>query len=87
MENIDNMTRNSLEALSRDNLTEAGKKKLRTEILCGVITLCLLGAGLLYTYVLGNPYPVVPQLLYFIGVLIEGLSVISSSRPRPWACR
>lgn len=76
MENIDNMTRNSLEALSRDNLTEAGKKKLRTEILCGVITLCLLGAGLLYTYVLGNPYPVVPQLLYFIGVLIEGLPVI-----------
>ena len=43
MENIDNMTRNSLEALSRDNLTESGKKKLQTEILSGVITLCLLG--------------------------------------------
>lgn len=76
MENIDNMTRNSLEALSRDNLTEVGKKKLQAEILSGVITLCLLGAGLLYTYLLGNPYPVVPQLLYFIGVLIEGVPVI-----------
>jgi len=76
MENIDNMTRNSLEALSKENLTDAGKKKLQTEIVSGILTLCLLGAGLLYTYVLGNPYPVVPQLLYFIGVLIEGVPVI-----------
>ncbi len=76
MENIDNMTRNSLEALSRDNLNDASRKKLKAEILSGAATLCLLGAGLLYTYVLGNPYPVVPSLLYFIGFLIEGLPVI-----------
>ena len=76
MENIDNMTRNSLEALSRDNLTAESKKKLQGEIISGVVTLCLLAAGLLYTYVLGNPYPVVPQLLYFIGVLIEGVPVM-----------
>lgn len=76
MENIDNMTRNSLEALSRDNLNEASRKKLQSEILSGAATLCLLAAGLIYTYVLGNPYPVVPSLLYFIGFLIEGLPVI-----------
>ncbi len=76
MENIDNMTRNSLEALSRDNLNEASRKKLKVEILSGAATLCLLAAGLLYTYVLGNPYPVIPSLLYFIGFLIEGLPVI-----------
>ncbi len=76
MENIDNMTRNSLEALSRDNLTDTARKKLRTEILCGIASLALLAAGLLYTYALGNPHPVVPQILYFIGFLIEGLPVI-----------
>lgn len=76
MENIDNMTRNSLEALSRDNLNDAARKKLRVEILCGVITLALLATGLIYTYLLGNPYPVLPPILYFIGFLIEGVPVI-----------
>lgn len=76
MENIDHMTRSSLEAMTRDNLTDAARKKLRVEILCGAATLALLATGLLYTYVLGNPYPVVPQILYFIGFLIEGVPVI-----------
>ena len=76
MENIDHMTRSSLEALSRDNLTAAAQKRLRTEILCGAATLALLAAGLIYTYLLGNTYPVVPRLLYFIGFLLEGVPVI-----------
>ena len=76
MENINNMTRNSLEAAARDNLTLEAKKKLRVEILCGIATLVLLAAGLIYTYLLGNPFPVVPQLLYFIGFLIEGVPVL-----------
>lgn len=76
MENIDHMTSNSLEALRRDNLTASMQKKLRVEILSGCVSLSLLAAGLLYTYLLGNPYPVVPQLLYFIGVLIEGIPII-----------
>ena len=76
MENIDNMTRNSLEALSRDNLNEVSRKKLTGEILSGAATLVLLAAGLIYTYLLGNPYPIVPPLLYFIGFLIEGVPVI-----------
>ena len=76
MENIDNMTRNSLEALSRDNLTAAAQKRLRAEIICGAATLALLAAGLIYTYLLGNTYPTVPRLLYFVGFLLEGVPVI-----------
>ena len=76
MENIDHMTRSSLEALQRDNLTESAQKRLRMEILSGAASLCLLLAGLAYTYLLGNPHPLVPQLLYFIGVLIEGIPII-----------
>ena len=76
MENIDNMGRNSLEALARDNLTQAGRKKLFREIVAGAVTLSLLAAGLLYTYVLKGTQPVIPQLLYFLGFLIEGVPVI-----------
>ena len=76
MENIDHMTSNSLEALQRNNLTESAQKKLRFEILSGAVSICILLAGLLYTYLLGNPYPVVPQLMYFVGVMIEGLPII-----------
>ena len=76
MENINNMGKNSLEALSRDNLTDAGRRRLTRDIICGAATLCCLFVGLIYTYVLGNPYPIVPELLYFLGFLIEGLPVI-----------
>ena len=76
MENINNMGKNSLEALSRDNLTDAGRRRLTREIICGAATLCCLAVGLIYTYILGNPYPIVPELLYFLGFLIEGVPVI-----------
>ena len=78
MENIDHMGKNSLEALSRDNLTAEGRKKLARDIVCGVITLSCLAVGLIYTYVLRGAHEIVPQLLYFIGVLIEGVPVIVS---------
>ena len=76
MENINNMAQNSLQALSRDNLTDKGRRKLTKDILCGAATLACLIVGLIYTYVLGNKYPIVPQLLYFVGFLIEGIPVI-----------
>lgn len=78
MENIDHMGRNSLEALSRDNLTAEGRKKLARDIVCGLITLSCLAVGLVYTYLLRGTHEIVPQLLYFIGVLIEGVPVIVS---------
>ncbi len=76
MENIDNMGRNSLEALSRDNLTAGARKKLTRDIVCGIITLVCLVVGLVYTYILKGQHAIVPRLLYFIGVLIEGVPVI-----------
>ena len=76
MENIDNMGRNSLEALSRDNLTERGRKKLARDIVCGIITLVCLFVGLFYTYVLKGQHEIVPRLLYLVGVMIEGVPVI-----------
>jgi len=76
MENLDHMGAKSLEALSRDNLTEQGRKRLTTDILCGMATLSCLAVGLIFTYVFPNTHPIVPQLLYFIGFLIEGIPVI-----------
>ena len=76
MENLDHMGARSLEALSRDNLTEQGRKRLTTDILCGMATLSCLAVGLIFTYVFPNTHPIVPQLLYFIGFLIEGIPVI-----------
>ncbi len=76
MENINNMGRNTLEALSRDNLSSSGRKKLTRDLLCGVATLTLLVTGLLYTYVFRGAYSIVPQILYFIGFLIEGVPII-----------
>lgn len=76
MEHIDQMGRRSLEALSRDNLTGAGRKKLTRDIVCGAVTLSCLFVGLIYTYLLGGAYEILPQLLYFIGALIEGVPVL-----------
>lgn len=76
MENIDNMGKNTLEALSRDNLTADGRKRLTRDIICGAATLCCLAVGLIYTYLLRGSHAVVPQLFYFIGFLIEGVPVI-----------
>ena len=75
MENLDHMGQRSMEALSRDNLTDEGRKKLTVDIICGAATLACLTVGLILTYVI-PAHPVVPQLLYFIGFLIEGLPVI-----------
>lgn len=75
MENIDNMAKSSLESLSRDNLTEQGKKKLRREIICGAATIACLLVGLLYSYLFPSR-TVVPALLYTVGFLIEGMPVM-----------
>jgi len=74
MENIDNMAGNSLESLSRDNLTHNGKKKLLKEIVCGAAALSCLAVGLIYGVIFpGNQ--TVPAILYTIGFLIEGIPI------------
>ena len=76
MENIDHMGRSSLTALSRDNLTERGRRQLTRDIILGVMALVCLFVGLIYTYVMGGAHDIVPQLLYLVGVLIQGLPVL-----------
>ena len=76
MENLDHMGESTLRNLSKNNLTEAGRKKLTVEIVSAMISFCCLAVGLFYTYVLKGPYVIVPRLLYFIGFLIEGLPIV-----------
>ena len=74
MENIDQIGKNSLEALSRDNLTERNKRRLGREIFSGAVALICLITGLIFSLV----YPdkdVVPALIYTVGVLVEGIPV------------
>lgn len=78
MENIDNMAGNSLEALSRDNLTDSGKKKLRREIICGAMAISCIIVGLIYSAVFKNR-AVVPALLYTVGFLIEGIPIFAAA--------
>ncbi|MBR2370640.1 MAG: cadmium-translocating P-type ATPase [Clostridia bacterium] len=74
MENIDNMGRNSLEALSKNNLTEKGKKKLTRELISGAISLACLVVGLIFSYAFPDK-TTVPALLYTVGFLIEGIPI------------
>ena len=78
MENIDNMAKNSLESLSRDNLTKSGKKKLTREIVSGALAIACLAVGLLYSVIFPTK-TVLPALLYTIGFLIEGVPVFISA--------
>ena len=75
MENLDNIAKNSLEALSKDNLTEKGKRKLKREIVSGAVALVCLLAGLLISWVFPQK-TTLPALLYTIGFLIEGIPVL-----------
>ena len=75
MENLDNIAKNSLEALSKDNLTEKGKKNLRREIISGAIALVCLLAGLLVSLIFPQK-TTIPALLYTVGFLIEGIPVL-----------
>ena len=78
MENIDQIGKNSLEALSRDNLTERGKRRLGREIFSGAIALICLVTGLIFSLVFPDR-AVVPALIYTIGVLVEGIPVAAAA--------
>ena len=75
MENLDNMAKNSLESLSKDNLTEKGKRKLKREIISGAISIVCLITGLLVSWIFPQK-TTIPALFYTIGFLIEGIPVM-----------
>ena len=78
MENLDNIAKSSLEALSKNNLTEAGKKKLRREIICGAIALACLAVGIIYSLIFPTK-TTVSALLYTVAFLIEGIPVLCAA--------
>ena len=75
MENLNNMGKNSLEALSKDNLTKKGKRKLKREIISGAIALVCLLAGFLVRWIFPDK-TTLPALFYTVGFLIEGIPVM-----------
>ena len=78
MENLDNIAKSSLEALSKNNLTEAGKKKLRREIISGAIALACLAVGIIYSLIFPTK-TTVSALLYTVAFLIEGIPVLCAA--------
>lgn len=74
MENIDNMGKNTLENLSAQNLSAAGKRRLTQEIVTALIALACLLAGLVYSYIFPNR-PTVAALIYVIGIVVEGAGI------------
>ena len=74
MENIDNMAKNSLNALSQEALTEEEQKKIKWTVIKGSITISCLLVGLIYNVLFPNK-TVVPALFYTIGFLIEGIPI------------
>lgn len=74
MENIDNMAKNNLDSLMRDNLTQKEQSSIRKDIIRGVISVSCLLVGLLYSWFISDN-ETVPGLLYTIGFLTEGIPV------------
>lgn len=74
MENIDNIGKNSLEALSRDNLSKRAHSRLTREIISAAIALSCLAVGAIYSRIF-PARPTIPALLYTIGFLVEGVPV------------
>ena len=78
MESIDNMGKKSLEMLAKDNLTEEGKKDLGRELICAAISLALLGAGLLFSYIF-PAQTTIPPLLYTIAFIIQATPIFAEA--------
>ena len=75
MKNIEHVAADSLEALSNTGLSASKQRKLKTEIVCAMISIACLIIGLIYQYFVKNDVIVAP-LCYTIGFLVEGIPVI-----------
>lgn len=74
MENINNMAANSLESLSRENLSERGKRRLTGEIVGGAVAISCLAVGLICSRIFPTN-ATLPALLYTVAFLVEGTPV------------
>lgn len=78
MENLDNIAKNSLEALAKDNLNEKNKRSLTVNLLSAAASLICIAVGLIYSWVFPDK-TTVPALLYTLGFLIEGIPVFAAA--------
>ncbi len=74
MENIDNIAKNSLEALAKDNLNEKSRRSLTLNLISAAAALVCLAVGLIYATVFPDK-TTLPALLYTVGFFIEGIPV------------
>lgn len=78
MENIDNMARNSLQSLSREELSKKEQQKIKNDIIRAAIALSCLAVGAVYAFWFPNN-KVTPALFYTIGFLVEGIPVFAAA--------
>ncbi len=78
MENIDNIAKNSLEALAKDNLNEKNKRSLTVNLLSAAASLVCIAVGLIYSWIFPDK-TTIPALLYTVGFLIEGIPVFAAA--------
>ncbi len=78
MENIDHIGKNSLKALSGENLSVKEQNKIRREIVGGAVALSCLAVGFIYTLLFPQK-DIVPALFYTIAFLVEGIPVFISA--------
>ena len=74
MENIDNMAKNSLNALSKEQLTNEEQQKIKKQVIKATVSVSCLIVGLIYNLLFPTK-TVVPALFYTIGFLIEGIPI------------
>lgn len=75
MENIDNMAKNSLNALSKERLTDEEQQKIKKQVIKATVSVSCLIVGIIYNLLFPNK-TVVPALFYTIGFLIEGIPIL-----------
>ena len=78
MENLDNIAKNSLEALAKDNLNDKNKRSLTANLISAAAALVCIATGLIYSRVFPDK-TTLPALLYTVGFLIEGIPVFIAS--------
>lgn len=74
MENIDNMAKNSLHALSQEKLTEGEQGKIKKQVIKSTISVSCLLVGLIYGWIFPGK-TIVQALIYTIGFIVEGIPV------------
>lgn len=78
MENLDNIAKNSLEALAKDNLNDKNRRSLTVNLISAAAALVCIAVGLIYSIAFPDK-TTLPALFYTVGFLIEGIPVFAAA--------